>query len=259
MLDRLPLSVVILAKNEEDNISDCIDSCNFASEVVLVDDESTDNTVAIAESKGSFVKIYHRALAGDYGAQQTFAISKATNTWIFILDADERITPELHEAIERQILSKKKESCWVKRENFCFGQSVRHGVLRPDWVLRLFPTEGVRVKGRVHQSITTPYPATRLTGSLIHHPYKSWDLYFTKFKKYTSLSAKKYQEEGKQCYFFKDIVLRPFWAFFKIYILNCGFLDGKYGFIFSVYHYFYTMTKYVQLYTLQDRASNDKR
>lgn len=86
----------------------------------------------------------------------------------------------------------------------------------------------------------------------MHFPYSSWDSYFRKFDKYTKLAAEKYLAEGRSCHFVTDILLRPLWAFFKVYFINRGFLDGKLGFIFSVNHYFYTMAKYVRYYYLKN-------
>jgi hypothetical protein len=85
---------------------------------------------------------------------------------------------------------------------------------------------------------------------MYHYTYDNWQQYFNKFNNYTTLAAAKYKEQGKKCYFFRDIILRPFWAFIKVYFLQGGFLDGKLGWILSVNHYFYTMSKYVKLYYL---------
>ena len=93
----LNLSVLILAKNEEDNIKECIESILFADEIIVIDDYSTDATAAIAESLGA--KVVKRAMNGDWGAQQTFAINQANCEWIYFIDADERMTPELAEEV----------------------------------------------------------------------------------------------------------------------------------------------------------------
>ena len=125
-----------------------------------------------------------------------------------------------------------------------------HGVLRPDYVLRLMPKEGSYVEGYVHPAIITPYPTEKLQHPMYHYTYDNWHQYFNKFNNYTTLSAEKYRDNGKSCSFIKDIILRPTWAFIKVYFLQGGILDGKMGFILSVNHYFYTMTKYVKFYYL---------
>ncbi len=248
---KLPLSVVLLTRNEERNIRDCLKSCDFAQEIVVVDDSSVDNTVMIASEMGA--KVFHRPMNGDWGAQQTYGINQATQPWIFLLDADERVSSELAKNI-KVILDKNDPdyAYSVQRQNHFLSGKASHGVVRPDWVLRLLPKKGASVVGKVHPRILTPAKTKKMTGHLIHYPYSSWDSYFIKFDKYTRLSAEKYLSEGRNCYFFRDIVLRPLWAFIKVYFINRGFLDGKLGFIFSVNHYFYTMTKYVRYYYLKN-------
>ena len=153
---KIPLSVVIVARNEEKNIPACLDSVSFASEIILVDDFSTDKTKDLAESLGA--KVFQRAMAGDWGAQQTFAIEQATQPWILLLDCDERITPELAEEIRERIRSGEKSAYAIKRINHFKGIRVNHGVLRPDFVPRLMPREGASVEGFVHPKIIFPYP-----------------------------------------------------------------------------------------------------
>lgn len=94
---KLPVSVVLLTHNEERNIYECLQSCDFAEEIIVVDDDSTDQTVAIAESLGA--RVFHRSLNGDWGAQKTFGIQKAKCPWLFLIDADERVTPTLRASI----------------------------------------------------------------------------------------------------------------------------------------------------------------
>jgi glycosyltransferase involved in cell wall biosynthesis len=242
------VSVLILAKNEEKNITDCINSVKFADEVIVIDDFSTDNTRRIAESLGA--KVVQHSMAGNWGAQQTFAIQQAAHKWIFFIDADERATEELAKEIEAAVNKNEQNAYWIQRENRFHFNKATHGVLRPDFVCRLMPKEGSSVEGFVHPAIITPYPAKKLKAFMYHYTYDNWNQYFNKFNNYTNLAAAKYKAEGKKCGFFKDILLRPIWAFFKVYILQGGFLDGKLGWILSVNHYFYTMSKYVKLYYL---------
>lgn len=242
------ISVLILARNEEANIRECIESCTFAGEVIVIDDFSTDDTEKIAEACGA--RVIRRAMDGDWGGQQTFAVGQARCGWIFFIDADERCTPEAAEEIARTVEKGEKAAYWLRRQNRFRHNKAVHGVLRPDYVCRLMPTEGVRVEGYVHPAILHPYADKKLQHFLLHYTYDNWDQYFNKFNKYTKLSAEKYKDAGKPVGFWKDIVLRPIWAFIKVYIFDRGFLDGKMGWILSVNHYFYTMTKYVKLYTL---------
>lgn len=242
------VSVLILAKNEESNITDCIKSVSFADEVIVIDDYSDDQTKALAEKLGA--KVIQHNLAGDWGGQQTFAISQAANDWILFLDADERISPELAKEIGETIDKNDLAAYWIKRITKLKHNKVAHGVLRPDYVCRLMPTKGSRVEGYVHPAIIHPYTNKKLANVMYHYTYDNWDQYFNKINVYAKLAAEKYKKAGKRVNFFFDIILRPLWAFFKIYFLQLGFLDGKLGWILSINHSFYTMNKYVRLYYL---------
>ncbi len=241
------VSVIILARNEEHNIHDCIESVQFADEVLVIDDFSTDNTVKIAEEMGA--RVVQHAMNGDWAYQRRFAISQAHCEWILFIDSDERVSPELAKSIHEAINGEPK-AYWLPRYNLFHYNKATHGVLRPDKVLRLMPREGATVEGAVHEAFISPYKQDTLKGKLYHYTYDNWHQYFNKFNNYTKLAAEKYRDNGKSCSFIKDIILRPTWAFIKVYFLDRGFLDGKLGFILSVNHYFYTMTKYVRLYYL---------
>lgn len=242
------VSVLILARNEKQNIVDCINSCSFAKEVIVIDDNSTDETKQLAEELGA--RVINRAMNGDWGGQQTFAIQQAKCPWIFFIDADERCTPELAKQIEAAVNKNEQIAYEVQRHNRFHFDKATHGTLRPDYVTRLMPTKDSYVEGYVHPAIITPYPHKKLDGFMYHYTYDNWQQYWGKFNNYTTLAAEKYKKEGKKCSFVKDIFFRPLWAFIKVYFIDLGFLDGRLGWILSVNHYSYTMTKYVKLYYL---------
>lgn len=242
------VSVLILARNEENNIKDCIESCNFADEVIVIDDNSTDKTKEFAEQLGA--RVINRSMNGDWGGQQTFAIQQAKYEWIFFIDADERCTPELGKEIRKTVEKNEHYAYWIKRKNKFYHNKATHGSLRPDYVCRLMPAKGSYVEGFVHPAFVTPYENRKLKSHMYHYTYDNWEQYTSKLNKYTTLAAEKYKDEGKNINFFIDVVLRPLWAFFKVYIINLGFLDGKIGWVFAVAHYYYTTMKYAKLYYL---------
>lgn len=244
----IPLTVVILSNNEAENISNCINSAAFANEIIVIDSGSKDKTVDIATSLGA--KVIQRPLNNDFSQQRNFGISVSSNEWIFMLDCDERITDELANEIKKLVKMNADATYTVSRENnFAQGKAL-HGVLRPDNVERLFKKTGSYYDGIIHERLHSPYPKAKLNSKLIHFPYKSWETHLYKMNKYTTMLAQKYHDKGKKCHFFSDILFKPIWAFFKVYIINLGFLDGKLGLIFSLTHYFYTLEKYIKLDSL---------
>lgn len=244
------LSVLILARNEEKNIGDCIKSALFADEIIVIDDFSTDATAKIAQDLGA--KVVQRSLAGDWGGQQTFAIQQATCKWIFFIDADERFTPELAAETKQAVAKDERYAYKVPRLNHFMGEVVRYCGWYPDYGYHLVPRENFRVEGLVHPTFIHSYQTKFFKHHLLHYTYVSWEQYFNKFNLYTRLAAEKNYAKGKRANFVSDIMLRPLWAFIKMYIIKRGFLDGRLGFILSVFQLFYTMAKYVRLYWLQN-------
>ena len=244
------VSVIILAKNEEHQIAECIESINkynFADEILLIDDLSTDKTAEISEHLGA--KIIQHPMNGNWGAQWNFAISQAKFEWVFFIDADERMTEKLGKHV-REIVDENDQrfAYYVARLNYLYGQKITHGGWFPDYALRFFPKEGAHVEGFIHQKTYHPRTEKKLPSSeyMIHYSYRDWDHYFKKFESYTTMAALKMQSNGKHANFI-DILFRPPWAAFRMYVLRLGFLDGKIGFFLATFHFFYTMVKYVKL------------
>ncbi|MEN6414730.1 MAG: glycosyltransferase family 2 protein [Veillonellales bacterium] len=252
----MKLTVLILAKNEEKNIRACIESALFADEIIVIDDFSTDNTANIAQELGA--KVVQRAMNGDWGSQQTFAIQQAATDWIFFLDADERITPELAAEVQAAVKRNEPYTYLVPRLNHTMGNVLRHGGWYPDYGIHLLLREGSYVEGFVHPQIVHQHPLKKIAKPMIHYPYANWESYFNKLNLYTKLAAEKNKKKGKRANFFLDIMIRPYFAFFKMYILKAGWRDGRIGFILAVFHFFYTMAKYVKLYYIQD-INDDKK
>ena len=243
------VSVLILAKNEEKFIGACLDSVkDFADEIIVIDDYSTDSTAEICKSRGA--KVFRRELAGDWSSQRNFAIQQAQYDWIFMIDADERATPELSAEIKKILERDDRNIAWcVARLSYFWGQPLRHGGWFPDYVARLLPREGTSSVGVVHEKIVHKCAEKNFDKSkyLVHYPYRDWEHHLAKMNTYTTLMAKKMHDSGKSANIL-DIIIHPFWAAFRMYILRGGFLDGVVGFILSGFHYFYTMEKYVKLY-----------
>ena len=255
----LDLSVLILAKNEEKNIGDCIASIHQhldAGEIVVIDDNSTDATAAIARSMGA--RVLAHALDGNFGRQQTFAIEQAKCRWVYCIDADERMTAPLGEEITKAVKKDEPFAYWNARLNHFCGAEIRHGGWFPDYGLHLFPKEGSYVTGFVHQEIHVPHPARRLPerAYLYHHTYGSWEQYLRKLNSYTTLGARKKFEAGGRVSF-PGILAHVLWGVFKFYIIQRGFLDGREGLLLAMSHGVSVFMKYSKLYYL-DRGIGEK-
>ncbi len=242
-------SVLILAKNEEKNICDCISSCQtFADEIIVIDDFSEDRTKELAENAGATV--LQHAMNGNWGEQQNFAIAAAKTEWIFFIDADERCTSELACEIKEKIQKKPELAYEVRRINHFKRRLVKYGPLSPDWVCRLMPKNGSSVEGFVHPKICCTVPVAKLDKDMLHFTYSSWNHYERKMKQYSDLAAKKYFSEGRRERFAFSVYARSVFAFLKMYFFKLGFLDGEIGFLFCCGYARYSFDKYVKLYFL---------
>lgn len=246
------LSVLICAKNESRNLLDCIRSVSFADEIVVIDDYSNDGTVELAQGHGC--RVIQRRMNGDWSAQRNFGIEQCKGDWVLVLDADERVSAELRNSIIDKLTDsqEKEETFQLRRENCFLHNKATHGVLRSDWVTRLFMKSHAHYEGLVHERVVSDVPVRRIhNGVLYHYSYRNWSSYYLKLNHYTDLLAEQLERDDRRVNFWFDIMFRPWLGFFKMYFLKKGFLDGKMGFILSVNHAFYTFTKYVKLYYLK--------
>ncbi len=242
------LSVLILAKNEEKNIAACIRSVGFADEIIVIDSGSEDQTDTIAESLGARV-IRHEMGVDGFAGQRNFALQQARMDWVLYLDADERILPLLAKEIKEHIGRQPGRAAALKRISVVMGQRMYYGVYRPDYVTRIFPRDKVSWKGIVHEAPESDLPVCRLHEAAEHICLTSWKQYFEKFTQYTGMMAKKMHQQGKKSGLFR-MYGHAMYAFFQMYIIKKGFLDGRLGLLLCVYHFFYTLTKYVRLFYL---------
>ena len=240
------LTVVILTKNEEKDIVGAIKNAQkLTDKVLIVDSGSTDKTVALAEENNA--KVIYRTWDNDFAAQRNFALQHVDTDWILYLDADERMNDELIESIAKATASGKEAMFRLERRNSAFGRDFKYGVLGPDSVVRLFPSKGVKWEGKVHERPVGEFAEKMLGGYLKHYTYASFDEYLEKMNKYASIGAEDRRQRGKKCSIFKDLVFRPVFAFFKMYVLKAGFLEGWLGFVLCLNYANYTLNKYVKL------------
>ncbi len=250
------LSVITLALNEEHNIVDCLESVKWANEIIVVDSGSTDKTIDLARQFTD--KVLTVEWKG-YGATKNVALDHATGDWILWLDADERVPPELAEEI--QSVLREDTMCAgfdVARRAYFLGKWIKHCGWYPGRVTRLFRKDKSRfTETNVHEQIVVVGKIGNLQYDLLHFTDPDLQHYFNKFNKYTSLAAKDMQAAGKKFSLY-DILVRPPFLFFKMYIVRRGFLDGIQGFILSVVSSAYVFTKYVKLWELQHKTMKEE-
>lgn len=245
------ITSVILTKNEENNIVDAINNAKKLSNYVLVvDSGSTDDTVALAKQNGA--KIVYRAWDNDFSAQRNFALEHVETDWVLYLDADERLDNTLCQYIKNALIKEQQKQYSIMRKIHAFGFEYKHGIFKPDEVLRLFPTKSVRWENKVHERPICDLPKEKLNGFIEHYTYNSWQQWWDKAGHYTTIWAEDSFAKGKRtslgaCFG------HSFYGFIRAYIFQLGFVDGWSGLYSSLQHFVYTMLKYLKLYELQNK------
>ena len=241
------LSVIIITKNEAANIRACIESVVWADEIIVVDSGSSDSTVEICRELGAQVHVHDWP---GFGAQKNRALSYATHEWVFAIDADERVTPDLQAQLINAMESNSEDGFYVPRlSQFC-GQFIRHSGWYPDYVLRLFRrTSGRFSDDMVHERVMLEGTAGRLSSPLLHYSYLNEADVRRKTEQYATAGATQMFKNGKTASH-ADAPLRAAWAFVRTYCLRLGFLDGMAGFNIASMNARTTYLKYQQLSAL---------
>lgn len=247
---RSKVTAIIPAGNEVHQIAQAIRTVLWADEVlVVVDGASTDGTSRAAADADPRVRV----LVHEYGysaAQKNWAIPQASHPWIFLLDADERVTPELQAEILRLLeAGPERDAYWIYRRNLYFGRVMRHGGWQTDSVIRLFRRECRYQDRRVHAEIEGYGTAGTLAAPILHDTFRSWDRYLAKLDQYTTWGAEQDFRDGKRAGF-ANVVLRPAGRLLKQYILRLGFLDGIPGAIAAYLAVYGVFLKYAKLWDM---------
>lgn len=246
-----PLTVIVPCKDERMNIRACIESFHgIADEVLIADSGSQDDTIEIALE---FDKV--RVIRREYitsGNFKNWAIPQAKHEWVLIVDADERITPQLAEEIVLELgRGPTEDGFWIYRDNHFMGKRLRFGDARSDRVLRLFHRDRGRYEGPSDHGevrISTGRVGV-LKNKLQHFSVWSYDQLFEKMHRYTTLQAQQWSDNGRDTSYFK-LLVRPMFRFFREFILQGGILDGKAGIQTAWIAAFYSFNKQARLWTL---------
>jgi glycosyltransferase involved in cell wall biosynthesis len=239
------ISIAIITKDEERNIRACLESVKWADEVVVVDNGSTDRTVAVCQEYGA--RVFREDWKG-YSGQKNSAIEKTRNEWVLSLDADEQVSPELRREMEESLAAEPSvDGYWIPRKNFFLGRWIRRCGWYPDLNLRLFRKSRGRFGERaVHERVEIRGKTIPLTQPLIHETYRTLTDFVQRMDRYSTLAAREMNREGRE-FRWIDLLFRPPSTFVQMYILRAGFLEGYDGLVLSVSYSFYTFAKYAKL------------
>ncbi len=247
-----PVSVVIITKNEQDRIEDCIKSVlGWADEIIVVDDESTDNTRDIAKKLGA--KVFVRKMDIE-GKHRNWAYAQAKNDWVFSVDADERPTKELQEEISNAIKDTDCNYFSIPHKTYIGDYFIRWGGWYPGPKVKLFRKSKFRYEEvEVHPRIIASRPRGHLTKDVIHYSYRNWGDFLNKTNKQTTFEAQKwynYSFKDPKKVKYKMNFIHALWRtldrFFRTFIGKKGYRDGFVGFMIAYYSSMYQMISYAK-------------
>lgn len=243
------ISAVVLTHNSEYMLERVLDSLTWCSEIVILDSGSTDTTLEIADRFDA--KIFQKKMDKGFGEQKSFAVSKASFDWVFVVDSDEVVSPELRDEIvammrENELTADSKFSGYkIHRPLFFLKKRLAFAGTQHDWVLRLFDRRRADFNtAKVHEEVVLKSgECSAISGPLDHYSYQNLEDYFNKFNRYTSLAADELMSRGKKISRFKMWLAFPH-TFIKLFYIKLGVLDGFYGFLWCLLSSISPVVKY---------------
>ncbi len=252
------LSVILITYNEERNIERCLHSVRWADEIIVVDSFSTDRTLELAKKYTE--NIIQHSYDGDIRQRERgFEIS--TGDWLFYIDADEEMSPELAEEIRTTIVSDKtSEGYNVPRKIKVFDKWIFHGGWYPDHTFRLFKKGKYRAEhAEVHGGFTVDGVKGTLQNPLYHYTYNTIEDYFNKMNPYTSLAvSNKLKDNPNIGVTWMKIVLSPLSHFLRKFFINKGYKDGFHGFLLAAFGAIYTLALYAKIWEYRQAQTSGR-
>jgi glycosyltransferase involved in cell wall biosynthesis len=248
------LSVILITRNEEANLADCLASLEgIAQQIVVVDTNSTDGTLEIAKN--------HRALISQpadwpgFGPQKNRALDLATGEWVLSLDADERLTPALRSEILTAIHHSAHVDCFaIPRLSWYCGRFIRHSGWNPDYVDRLFKRGTARFSDDlVHERLIPNGQVAKLENPMLHFSFMNFSQVLQKIDRYSTASAEQAFANGRRSNPLKA-ALHGLWAFIRTYFIRAGFLDGYQGLALAISNAEGSYYRYMKIWLLQNQA-----
>lgn len=238
------ITAIIPTLNEEKNIEGAINSLSFADEIIVIDSFSSDRTLAICEQFN--VKIIQRVF-DDFSSQKNYAIDQAVHDWVFVLDADERVSQKLANEIKELLIEPHQYVAFnIYRTFFYKNQKVNYGGWQTDKVIRLFRKDKCRYNGKfVHEEILCTGSIGSLKNKIDHYSFSNKKQYKSKLEFYADLQARELLKNNKKTNPIHSF-LKPRIRFFVLYVIRFGFLDGAKGFDLAKMHAYGVEQRYVR-------------
>lgn len=227
----MKLTAVVLTHNSQQTIKDTLDSLAFCSQIIIIDDYSTDKTISIARQHQA--EVYQRKLNNNWADQRNFALKKANHEWVIFVDSDEIVSPALNEEILAVLPTTDKNGFHLPRQDQFLGKILKHGESKAVKLLRLAKKNQGQWHRAVHEVWQVEPPIGKLKNPLLHQRDITISRFLARIDNYTDLHARQLIKEGKT---FKLLFLfiKPPAKFVQNYILRAGFLDGMQGLIFAI-------------------------
>jgi len=257
LVEKIPLAVAIITKDEEENIGDCLQSVAWASQIVVVDSGSKDKTLSIAAQYNCET---HQEDWRGFGAQKQSAIDKCTLPWILLLDADERVPAETAAAIKQIVLNAavREAGFSFPRKNYFQGRWIKHAGWWPDRVIRLFRNKAGRMtEASVHEAVAVEGAVSKIDFPLEHFTESRLNKIILKIDKYSTLGATEAFKQGKRASL-AGALLRAVFTFHQDYFLRLGIMDGMPGLTLAVTDAINKFFKYAKLHELHRNNQDGK-
>jgi glycosyltransferase involved in cell wall biosynthesis len=250
-MQKIKMSVVIIAKNEEKKIGRCLDSVKWADDIIVVDGLSTDRTVEISRSKGA--RVIERSFSGSFADDRNAGLDATKNEWVLTLDADDVVTEDFRIKMEEALARKEDAIVYkFKRKNFFLNHPMDYGGFH-HYIPNMVKKEHVRYSGVVHEVPVFDGKMGTIEADVEHYPFDSIGQFVERQNRYAEIAAKEILErEGvlPERAIRKNMIGKSFKLFWKSYIKKQGYRDGMYGLIFAVlfaFIYFLKWAKYWEL------------
>ena len=248
-MSKAPLSVVVITRNEERNIEDCLNSVyGWADEIVVVDDQSTDRTVLLAHKFAG--KIFHRRMDNE-GTHRNWAYAQAKNEWVLSLDADEIVSPELRQEIAQTLADTKFHAFSIPLRNYIGKYWVKHSGWYPAGKLRLFMKSRFKYEEvQVHPRVFLDGDTGHLTKDIIHKGYPDFEHFLQSLNRQTTLEARKWVDTNRKMT--AGVALwRTVDRFFRSFIGKKGYKDGFIGFMIAFFASLYQIMSYAKYWEIK--------